>query len=396
MVVCFLSSAIIGTINSPAQDSALRPEWRTNLRPALLSEPVRLIVGNRREPEARSQSSLWFMDSNTLVVTFVTRESRAKPGVSRRDDADESLPLRLQVILLDATTGQILKTASWPTESRSSRIVGVCKGKFVTLQGNELTLYASDLTVLKKASLPVSGILGWLAHPSPSGKSILFSSAELRKGSWVWVEADTLKVVRVWQDDPSGYLSISDQDMVTSTCWRGYECKKIVVTPNEASACFAGPKCVPSVEIKSLSSDWRTLTVGEPQLRPQFVSDDLIFLPGSSGRIIRTDGTVLFEQQRGRESWGCWGAGVVPSSKGNRFVIPSCPVKGAVARLDISGHVVLKQVFVFEIASTIRAQVLQVKGPEIKDQMEFALSPDGSKLAILNGEFVETMILPTQ
>lgn len=393
VVVFLLSSAFRGAVDNSPRRHTIIPTWRVDLRSVLEGEPVRLIVGSQKEPEARSQQSVWFIDDHLAVATFVTRKNVRKPKVSSRDHKDENLPMRLQAVLLDVNNRKILKTTNWPTQSRGSRIVVVHDGKFITMEGNDLTLYTSDFEVIKRTTLPPSGLIGWLPHPSPSGKSIVFSSAEMRPSSWLWVETDSLRIVSAWEDNPSGYLSISDKNMVTSTCWRGYECKNVIVTANEASACFAGPKCSSSVEVRTLSSDWKNISAGEPHLRPHFVNDELIFLPGSEGKLVRIDGTIVFSHPR-PESWGCWGTGVLPSANGERFIIPNCHLQGAVTRLDISGHGVLKQVEVFDTDNPIRVQTLDVGGPKLEDQMAFAVSPDGSKLAILNDESVEILPLP--
>lgn len=399
VVVCFLTSAVVGVLGTGTAltpDETITPEWRTDLRPAVGPDPVRLIVGNRPEIQGKPQSSLWFIDNNKVVATFVTRENEARPAVSRRNSLDSSLPLRLRAILLDANTGLIAATVTWPTESRGSRIVGVHDGKFVTLRGSELTLYAGDFSALRETRLPpLLGPLGWLPHASPTGKNILFSSAELRKGSWIWVETDTLKTLSSWEDIPSGILTISDENIATSTCWWGQECRSTIVTANDASACIAvGPKCEPKIQIRGLSTDWKTIAVGEMYLGPQFVNDDLIFLPGNTIKVIRTDGTVLFEETRGRGSWGCWGSRALSSADGRRFVIPSCQVKGASATLDIGGHSVLSQFLIFDVSPQIRMQALDVKGAKIQDDIDFAISPDGSKIAILSNEFVQVFQLP--
>jgi hypothetical protein len=56
---------------------------------------------------------------------------------------------------------------------------------------------------------------------------------------------------------------------------------------------------------------------------------------------------------------------------------------------------VLKQVFVYDIDSHIKSKSLDVKGPKIQNDMQFAIS-DGTKLSIINDEFVEMFKLPSE
>lgn len=64
--------------------------------------------------------------------------------------------------------------------------------------------------------------------------------------------------------------------------------------------------------------------------------------------------------------------------------------------MDIDGHTVLRSLLVFDISSHRQPYVLDVKGPKIKDLRpnDFALSPDGSQLAVLNNETVYVFALP--
>lgn len=375
---------------APKHDEVANPEWRIDLRSVIGSVPARVNLGGRRESQGRSETSLWFTNKDRIVVSFVTREGEGRHAeLSRRNSPDDSSPLRLRAIFLDANTGQVIKTMSWPTESKTSRIIAVHDGKFLTLCGSELTLYASDLTILKSVTLPPLSRSDWLVRTSPTGKNILLSSAAMRKGSWFWIETDTLKILRSWEESPSGYLTISDEDLAMSTCWWGHQ------LTCDGSTCVSGPKCEAKVEIRSLSTNWKIIAEGEEHQYPQFASENALFLPGKdTGKIIRPDGQVLFEEPKGRRSWGCWATGLLPSADVARFAIPSCQVKGAVASLDMSGHPVLRQIVVYDISSQIKTQALDVKGPRIQDQMQFAISPDGLRIAILNADYLEVLRLP--
>jgi len=146
------------------------------------------------------------------------------------------------------------------------------------------------------------------------------------------------------------------------------------------------------------STEWQIVAPVEPKSYPAFVNEDTLFVSSPTRRIlIRTDGKVLLEEpNEPRLGWGsgCSGTRVVPSVQGRRFAIPGCQEKGAVATLDIGGHTVLREVFVYDIGTTVKLTAIQLKGQKIQDQMQFAISPDGLNLAILNNEFVEIYKLP--
>jgi hypothetical protein len=390
-----LCALLLSGAGSQAQTQTLLPAWRTDLRSAIADEPIRVESGIKSETLGRAASSLFFLNDETVVLTFVVHHSETKPELAHRGSLDNHLSLRLRVMVLDANTGTMVKTVDLPTESRSSRLIAAPASKLITLRGDELTLFDSDISVLKSLRLPPAGIIGWLPHISPTGKNILLSSGELRSSSWIWVESETLKILATWEDNPTGYIRISDQKLATSTCWWGHVCN-ITLNENGAGGCVAGPKCDAKVEIADLSRNWSIVGPGEPYLAPKFANEDILFLPGkTTGRFVRPDGTLALEEPRGQRSWGCWETGLLSAANGKRFVIPSCGVKGAHPSLDISGHSILNQVFVYDIGSdSIRSLPLGVKGPKIEDDMLFAISPDGLRLAILNNRHVEVLALP--
>lgn len=211
-VACFLSSAS----GAAAQhNEPVTAKWRVDLRSAIGNAfPLGTVLGHGREYQHAPRTSLCFTDNNTIVATFVILEGEGNPKVSRRDASDESLPLRLRAVFLDAATGKVTANTDWPSQSRYAAIVATHDGKFVAQTGDELTLYSSGLGVLKKLKLPTQQKYDWQAHPSATGKNILFLSTkfhflstELRAGSWLWVETDNLQILHSWEDTQSGYVT---------------------------------------------------------------------------------------------------------------------------------------------------------------------------------------------
>jgi len=379
-----------------AQHLPVAPAWRTDVHAAIGGAPLGSVWGGRQEYKGRPITSLWFTDNNTIVASFVTRDSSARPQVSRRDNLDSALALRLRAIFLDTNTGRVTAATNWPTESRRSLIVAAHDGRIVAQRGNELTLYDSDRNPLRTAKLPSPQGGNWYSHSSPTGKNILFYSRESEKSPLIWVESDTLKILGSWEDASSGFISISDKEVATATCLLGRRLaiRNGVTTPPPS----AQDDCEPTIMVREISTDWRSIAPSEPKSYLQFVNENTLFVSGiTKRRLVRTDGQVLFaESNEHRLGWGfgCWGTRVLVSSAGQRFVIPGCEAKGAVASLDIGGHSVLKRIILYDMRSEVRSCTLDIKGPKIQDEMQFAVSPDGSKLAILNKGFVEVFQLP--
>lgn len=370
-VACSLISGSAAAPVITPKHETVTPKWRTNLRSVIGSAPLGQVFGRTREYKALPRTSLWFTDNNTIVATLVTREG--KPSLSSRDGSDTTLPLRLRPVFLDATTGKVMATPDWPSDSRNAGIIAVHDGRFVTEVGNELTLYASDLKPLKKSKLPSLPEGDWIAHPSPTGKNILFLPPGHRAGSWLWLETDTLQILHSWEDTQNGDVTVADDKIAMITCTWSHDCE-------------------PHIQVRGIATDWKTIAPGYRQSYPQFVNEDMLLLSGNPIRLIQADGKVVFVEDTPFE--GCWWGRAFPSAGGQRFVVPACAVKGAVAALDIGGHAVLKKILLYDGPSHGRSYTLDVKGPPIRDLTLFAVSPDGLQLAILNDDSVEVLRLP--
>jgi hypothetical protein len=82
------------------------------------------------------------------------------------------------------------------------------------------------------------------------------------------------------------------------------------------------------------------------------------------------------------------------SAGGQRFIVTSSRLTGAISGLDAGGYAVLKKISVYDAPFHARNYTMDVMGPKIKGPMQRALSPDGSLLAILDNESVYVFQLP--
>lgn len=375
----FLLAHFLSSPGGPAADTVsgtITPTWILDLRPAVGSEPLGLVVGRGHETRLQPKTSLWFVDNNTVVATFVTHEE--KVALSSRD-SDVNLPLRLRAIFLDASSGKVTSIQAWPSDSRFAGIVAVNDGSFITQRGNVLGLYSSDAKEVRRLTLPLveQDHWGWYPHTSPTGKNILFATPDPRTTSpttWIWVDASTLKVVRSWREVQSGEVAISDDTMAMIACG------------------FYPYRCNPSLEIKRRATDWKSILAIEGEhyhWLPVFLNEGTIFLSNRPWKLLQSDGKIILTESAPFE-----GGTAVTSANGQRFLLPSFQWKGGVADLDIGAHGELKAISVYDAPFQERSYILDVKGSKVRETAHLALSPDGSKLAILYEETVYLFQLP--
>jgi hypothetical protein len=257
-----------------SQSSTTEALHDVNLRAAIGNPPVAFAAN------LPPLVSLWFLDDKTLVYTFVTRESAS--ALLKHDVPNSDSSLRLVAVFLDASTGKITDSHSWPTSSAVAKIVATYDGKFLTQRGATLPQYSRDGNELKTLQLPAdqNGTWGWGAHPSPSGQNILLTSPNLKSNSavpWVWVDAKNLRVVRSWEEVQSGWVGISDRSIVMTSCaiWF-YHCDPHVSIRDLVNDWTA----IAPLEKSALTHDSFTQTYFLLQSSPLFVNDQVFFLPG--------------------------------------------------------------------------------------------------------------------
>ena len=154
LVLCSLFSALAAS--AAQQHQKIVPARSTDLRSTIGSAPLPYMLGNGDEDPNGPVTSLHFKDNDTIVATYVVHENKGNPKLSKRGE-DQNLPLLLRAIFLDAATGKITTTRDWPSDSRGSIIVTASGGKIITLVGDELTLYGTDLEKVEHKVAAITG-----------------------------------------------------------------------------------------------------------------------------------------------------------------------------------------------------------------------------------------------
>jgi hypothetical protein len=109
------------------------PVWKLDARALGIAAPT---PRTENAGKALYIDPVCFLDNETVVVTFVTRE--AVTELPRRGESQPSLPFRLHALFTDTKTAQVRTTREWPTAHPHSRVLGGKGGRFIVLTPDRL------------------------------------------------------------------------------------------------------------------------------------------------------------------------------------------------------------------------------------------------------------------
>jgi WD40 repeat protein len=323
---------------------------------------------------APAMQPICFVDDNDIIVAFTTRI--APKSVPRRGDTTHS-PLWLRALFIDSQTGKVLKRQEWPTASDRARITSVQGTGFAVITPDLLTLYSTGLRKLKELSMNLSSdrradIHSFSPQTSPSGRYLLIQYEFLNgvQEGYEWIDLQKLRTLKQWDYVDTmrrRTFSPSDGGTAIEESWdKGTGIAVPGSNPTYYPCGSGNPRCLSGV----------------------FVSGDRLFSSNPPNRIrrfsirlTRSDGSVLFDQELGQ---GETVQPPYPVRGGGRFAIAIYNGHGGSHVLDIARHLTLKEIRIYDSESGRKVYALQPKSENIRSISAFALSGDGSLLALID------------
>jgi hypothetical protein len=324
----------IKAIASETPSQAIAPKCRIDLRTVVTGAFAFSPWGS---PEGRSGPpirSLWFLDNSQLAISVVTRVN-GEPGLASREGTSNDSPYRLHAVLVDAASGKVRGVPEWPSNSRYTGIIAANDRGFVTEAGRELTLYSSDLTPIKRITLPPlkpdqsTHERYWAARPSWSGRRVLF----IGESGLIWLDAENLQILKQWDEVLKGPVTASDDQLIVHPFARH----------------FGEPESNLMSEVPGAS--WKSIPSTTYASEQQFVGDNLLFFHRCAfadpsvpcgAFLMQIDSGEASRLKPPREGWGLGAPAASRDDK--RFVVLVGEEKGQYPAFDISGHSVLKAV----------------------------------------------------
>ena len=331
------------------------------------------------------------LDSNRAGVVFLKDQvivyavDHDLGQLSSRESPEMSSPFRLHVWLVDANSGKLVLAKDWGTRVHDSAIQ-VTTGGVLIKTGGIVRLYSADFAQVRNLLLPPDNLAspldeyrGLITRVSPTGKTILVERRnEKRNLSRLDVfDGNTLEARQSWTQPWLSSYGNSISDASIATAYSGLH--KILV------ADFGG---------KSWNEVADTTGFCAGMNKPTFVADDRLVYGCDKFIEVSTDGRVLMTDSFPK---GDTQSGKTSAAQGGEFVAVSLDSKESKKHLltEVSVRLTAMCVVVYDLKMKKRVLTVGVD-PLPKNDFDFVLSPDGSKLAVLNDRKVSVYSVPVQ
>jgi len=372
VVLCLFS--LLGTRADHLKSSeAPDPLWSRDVIEYLSG----LRNGHARDWAKTEPPGITFLDNSRLIVY----ETDPNEQLASRISADISSSHTLHMSVLDSGSGKLLVAKDWPTRAHGSYCL-VTSGGILIRTGEILRICSRDLVQIREVSLSSSkGYERWELRVSASGRTLLIQHNTQSSTRLEVLDGSTFEVRQTWAEPTFFQVpsSISDDEMIEPT----YEKRRLGVSI-----------------AKFGTADWKPIwwmplpkTCGNT---PWFVTNDLVMFGCTEVVLFTKEGKVLMTESLNKNDYLMMDMispyfSAAPSENGEFAAVPVSHIRGIA--LDMSRDTA-QQVMVYNLLRRMRVLTVNVT-PLTKMHYSIAMSPDGSKLAILNDKQVSVYSVPT-
>ncbi len=394
-----LAATLSATAASPAAKpvaDAVHPSARIPVEPLGFVPPARFFM-----PYRVPAATLDFLDATHLLFTFhVARLMRREP-----DDPAEDQDQTIRALVLSLPAGRIESEGTWRLHDRERYLWMLPQGRFLMRQRD--TLYLGDKTLSLSIYLHPEGHLASVQLSPDAGTMAVQFAKPAQEDSDEGERAANAPTLGGdaprFPDKPQQYtlLVVDTRGRVASRMGR---LQRAVVLPMVEGG-YLGVQPDKAKQWNILVSPFKgdprivanVTSACQPVVQPISQSAFLAksCLPFSPDHLVDAfdlEGHKLWEQVwQSRFTWGTYAY----SASGNRFAYGSIEVDHSLSALDPvdESSILGEPVGVFDVKTGKTDTVLDAT-PILTAGENFALSPDGDKLAILRGGAIEVYDLP--
>lgn len=336
-----------------------------NTNPSVLWKGV-VLQDNDHGPRTLRPSnqfaSVMFLDNERIAVS----EEVPTGALSARDLPSPENTFVLKVQLWNAITGPVAVSVTLPTRRGQSSAQGVTGGLLIRV-GSTLRLYSAEMKQVHEIALPQDNADDkWTVIVSNSRRTVLLRHYDSTRNQFTLLDIATWQVRRKWDDRlawPPIQLPYSASDEALA---RADSNQQNILRSDFGSAGWralspspARPGCVKS---------------------PVWADSVSLVNAGCEFFVISTTGTVMMRIASPKH-WSF--DGKVALSQNSRYVAVKQDTGRGGGFWDKDVRWTATRIVVFDLS--VKKPILSLNvAPLPRDNYDFALSPDGSKLAVLN------------
>jgi hypothetical protein len=378
-------------VDLPVVSEELEGNTGTSIATRALGYSPRL---SRNLVDFTEDDALAWLGPDQLLFTF-----NAHPLI-RRAGGERSRAVHriIRAVLLDAQRRSIVRAVEWEVTDSSRYLWPLSGNRVLAHVGNELRVYTAGLEVEHTAKL--AGPLAFL-RISPNGEVMAVATLQERHSSELHSQlADELAT----EPEEDVEVEVLDRDFNTiarTPTVSGLEPPTLL---NEGPVVMlAQPDNHYRIALDNGSSKLVTLARFASFCRPELssVAPDLLFLMTcnmatnrAEYRVIRADGKLLIRGEASSSELGDEATGVHAQ---NLFAIKSVHTSGDLTRgMTFKGEDLdFEELRVYRAADGKRMLAIRIDEPTTSHG-GYALSPDGTQIAVLSGSQIQFFPLPTK
>ncbi len=387
-----LPCAGLGAGPSTTKDQPAHPTVRIPVEPLGYVPPARFFI-----PYRIPSATLDFLDATHLLFTFHIAKLMRREADQPQDDQDQTI----RAVVLSLPEGHTVAEGMWRLHDRDRYLWMLGGGRFVMRQRN--TLYEGDRSLVLRTFLHPEGALASV-QLSPNADLMAVQFARPEKQEERDDNAPTLgdDAPHLPQHRQEYSLLLIDTEEKHAT--RAGQLSRAVVLPLVEGG-YLGVRQEKakqwSVVLTPFHGEGRTLATVTSACQPTvhaiseqaFLTESCIpFISDHLVDAFTLDGRKLWEQVwQSRFTWGTYAY----SASGNRFAYGSVEMDHNLATLDpVDASSILGQpIGVFSV-ETGKLDLVLDASPVLTAGNNYALSPDGDRLAILRDGAIELYALP--
>lgn len=367
----FVTGMLCAADFHPNLQVAVAPRWSAEIVADLSDAQTR---GTQMWPGSLMHSNraeLMFLDNDHLLVgeAVLTRE------LSSRKDSEISSAYRLHAMVLDANSGRLLLSKDWGTPAQDWSIHATRAGVLVRT-GNLLKLYSGDFMIVQNIELrELNRYESTSISVSTSRNTVMFHrlSQKSNVSHFDVFDGATLGKRLSWDQNPPLYraYSISDTEIAATQ----FDQRAIILSE------FG-------------SNKWRVIPNSEGTCvnLPTLVTSNILANGCHELSLISTGGQILMRGSSTKDTT----SGKISVAQDGGFAVVSLDKTEIKKHIFSEPSILLRSTTIAVYNLSLKKRVLAVEvAPLPRVDYDFAISPDGSMLAVLTDRMVSVYSIPS-